>query len=445
MILPPEALPLLVELAPAFTRPTYRRFVVLLASAILTQGRHTVANLIRSLGPLAPGHLTDYQRVLCRAPWSGVRLGCALTGLIFTNLVPDGVVTLVGDDTVDGHPGRCVYGKARHRDPIRSTHAYTAWKYGHKWVVLAVLVRIPGAARPWALPVLVDLYRSEDDDRRRKRPHRTPAQLMCRLLRLLLIRFPGRRFAFVGDSGYGSHEVARFVHRHRARLTLISKLHPEANLFEPPPPYGGLGRPRVKGDRRPKPSEAVAAAGRRGPLTVGWYGGGSRRVEVVTGSGHWYKAGHGLVPIRWVFVHDLDGTHRDEYLYTTDIALEPAGVVTGYTGRWSIECTFQESRAHLHSETTRGRSRRTVTRATPCLLGLYSVVALLYHALPEAKRSGGVCWPGKTTLTFSDALCAVRLWIWSDGVFPRAGVGSGLEKVPEPLRLMLEVALAPAA
>src|SRR5690242_18471384 len=177
MILPPEALPLLLELAPAFTRPTFRRFTLLLASAILTQGRHTVANLIRSLGPLAPGHLTDYQRLLSRAPWSGVRPGCALTGFILTDLVPEGVVTLVGDDTVDGHPGRCVYGKARHRDPVRSTRAYTAWKYGHKWVALAVLVRIPGAARPWALPVLVDLYRSEDDDRRRKRPHRTPAQL----------------------------------------------------------------------------------------------------------------------------------------------------------------------------------------------------------------------------------------------------------------------------
>jgi hypothetical protein len=445
MILPPEARPLLVGLAPAFTHPTFRRFTLLLAAAILTQGRHTVANLIRTLGPLAPGHLTDYQRLLSRAPWSGVRLGCALTGFILNHLVPEGTVTLVGDDTVDGHPGRRVYGKARHRDPVRSTHAYTAWKYGHKWVVLAVLVRIPGAARPWALPVLVDLYRSEEDDRRRSRPHRTPAQLMCRLLRLLLIRFPGRRFLFAGDAGYGSHEVARFVHRHRDRLTLISKLHAEANLFEPPPPYGGMGRPRVKGQRRPKPSEAVAAAGSREALTVGWYGGGARSVEVVTGSGHWYKAGHGLVPIRWVFVHDLGGTHRDEYFYTTGAALGATEVVTGYTGRWSLECTFQESRTHLHSETTRGRCRSTVLRATPCLLGLYSVVVLLDHALPEAKRSGGVSWPGKSSVTFSDALCSVRLWIWSEGVFPRAGIGSGLEKLPEPLRLMLEVALAPAA
>ena len=50
-------------------------------------------------------------------------------------------VPLAGDDTVESHPGPNVHGKARHRDPVRSTHSYTAWRYGHKWVVLAVLVR----------------------------------------------------------------------------------------------------------------------------------------------------------------------------------------------------------------------------------------------------------------------------------------------------------------
>src|SRR5262249_20590977 len=148
------------------------------------------------------------------------------------HLLSDGEVVLVGDDTVDGHPGKHVYGKARHRDPVRSTRSHTAWRYGHEWVVLAVLVRFPFATRPWALPVLVDLYRCPEQDRRRGRPHRPPAQLMCRLLRLMLLRFPGRRFVFVGDAGYGTHELARFCHRHRARLTLVSKLHPEANLFD---------------------------------------------------------------------------------------------------------------------------------------------------------------------------------------------------------------------
>jgi hypothetical protein len=445
MILPPEAVPLLAALAPAFTQPTYRRFVTLLLAATLTTGRRTVANLLRTLGALAGGHRTAYQRVLCRAPWSALDLACALAAFVLRHLVADGVVALVGDDTVDGHPGTHVYGKARHRDPVRSSHSHTAWRYGHKWVVLAVLVRFPFAGRPWALPILVDLYRSPEDDRRRRRPHRTPAQLMCRLLRTTLIRFPGRRFVFVGDAGYGSHEVARFCHRHRARLTLVSKLHPEANLFDPPPPYRGTGRPPVKGQRRPKPREAVSAARRFQRRTVAWYGGGTRKVETADGTGHWFKSGHGLVPIRWAFVRDLEGTHRDEYFFSTDPAMGVAEMVAHYTSRWNIETTFQEMRSCLGLETTRGWCRRTVLRAAPCLFGLYSVVAVLYHALPEAKRSGSIAWPGKATVTFSDALTSVRRWLWVEWVFPPAGCAGGLEKVPGPLREVLLAALAPAA
>jgi hypothetical protein len=444
MILPPEAGSLFDTLAPAFTRPTFRRFLVLLGAAILATGRRTVANLLRTAAPLADGHVTTYQRVLSSASWSALRLACGLCRLALAVVPPDRPVPLVGDDTVDGHPGRRVYGKARHRDPIRSSHGYTAWRYGHKWVVLAVLVRFPWATRPWALPVLVDLYRSEEDDRRRRRPHRTPAQVMATLLRVILLRFPDRRFVFVGDAGYGTHELARFAARYRARLTLVSKLHPEANLFEPPPPYRGNGRPPVKGARRPKPRQAVAAADLRSE-TVAWYGGGEREVGVASGTGHWYKAGAGLVEIAWVFVRDRTGTHRDEYFFSTDPGMDSVAMIAAYTGRWNLETTFQELRCHLGLETTRGWCRRTVLRAAPCLFGLYTVVALLYQALPEAKRSGRVAWPGKEGVTFSDALTSVRRWLWREWVFPQAGGATAVEELPEPLREVLFYALAPAA
>jgi hypothetical protein len=444
MILPHEAHSLLLALSPAFTVPSFHRFTTLMAAAILTTGRRTVANLLRTLGGLAPGHRTSYPRILSAAQWSSLHLACLLSRFLIQHLLPEGTVRPVGDDTVDGHKGKKVHGKTRHRDPVRSTKSYTAWRYGHKWVVLAVLVSFPFAPRPWALPVLVDLYYAEQDNRKRHRPHRTPAQLMCRLLRLMLLWFPQRTFLFVGDSTYGTHEVARFVSRHRHRLTLVSKLHPEANLFEPPPRYRGKGRPRVKGQRLPKPRQVVPAARRR-PLTVGWYGGGSRRVEVVTGRGQWYKSGRGLVPLCWVFVHDKSGTHRDEYFFSTDPALSPKALISHYTARGNIETTFQELRAHLGLETTRGWCRPTVLRAAPCLFGLYSVVALLYTALPASRRELLVRWPGKATVTFSDALTAVRRWLWSEGVFPQVGGGMAVEKLPVPTREIILSALAPAA
>ncbi|QDU23300.1 hypothetical protein [Urbifossiella limnaea] len=69
MLLPAEAQPLLAAFLPHFTTPTYTRFVTLAAAAILTTGRRTVANLLRTVGDLAPGYDASYRRVLSSAEW----------------------------------------------------------------------------------------------------------------------------------------------------------------------------------------------------------------------------------------------------------------------------------------------------------------------------------------------------------------------------------------
>jgi hypothetical protein len=50
------------------------------------------------------------------------------------------------------------------------------------------------------------------------------------------------------------------------------------------------------------------------------------------------------MPLRWVFVRDVSGTHRDEYFFTTDPSWTPRAVIGHYCGRWNIEATFQEAR-----------------------------------------------------------------------------------------------------
>lgn len=441
-----EPLPVFSLFESAFTAAaTFVRAKLLGVAAILTTGRRTVTNLLRTVAGLTEGDPSSYHRVLSLARWSGLTLASLLARFILRHFWPQGRVRLVGDDTVTEHPGRQVYGKARHRDPVRSSHSYTAWRWGHKWVVLAILVRFPFADRPWALPVLIALYRSPQDNQRRGRRHRTPAQLLQVLLRLLLRWFPGRQFLLAGDQNYGSHEMARLAPRTRGRLHLVSKFYPNAALYEPPPAYDGHGRPRVKGAKPPTPQEVVATAPRI-RRNVAWYGGGRRDVEVVTGTGHWYKAGEGLAPVRWVYVHDLSGTHRDEYFYGTDVTMTAQEIIEEYTGRWNIETTFEESRAYLGLESTRGRCERTVGRAEPCLLGLYSVVALLYWLPPSADQERGVVeWAGKVTVTFSDAITAVRRWLWAHWVFPRAGHAETFAKLPEAFQRFLLAAITPAA
>lgn len=443
--LPKAAEPLLSRFSIAFTRPTFQRALVLLVGSVLTLGRRTVTRALWAARSVAPGHHSDYHRVLSRARWSAWPLGRVLAAAVL-ELVPAGqAAVLAADDTPTQHRGRCVYGKGRHRDPCRSTRTHKVWVWGHLWVVLAVCVKFPFAPRAWALPVLVALYRPKDLDEAEGRAggrHRTPTALARKLVSALLHWFPDRRFVLLGDGRYASHSLAAFCHRHRRRLTLVSLLHPRAHLCEPPPPRraGQVGRRRVRGPKLPHPQDAVAAAPKRRRSTVGWYGGKKRRVEFVTGTGHWYKATEGLVPLRWVFVHDRDGTHEDRYLYCTDPSLSPSRIITLYTTRWGIEVTFQESKQHLGLATPRCRKDRSVLRAAPCLLGLFSVVTLIFHEAHRGRRGAKAPrplahpWYAKAEVTFSDAIADVRRRLWAETVFAESLPHGTFNKLPPELR-----------
>ena len=333
----------------AFTTPTYYRFVFLACAALLTVGNHTILNLLRTLTPLVLGAPSSYHRVFSHRRWSSWCLARLLLTWVITQLLPDGPIYLAGDDTVDEHRGKKVYGKGRHRDPVRSTHTYTAFRWGHKWVVLAVLVRFPWAQRRWALPVLVALYRPETVNRQQGRRHKTPPQLLRQMLRVLLRWFPDRHFVCAADGNYATHDLARLAARHRGRLTYLSHFYAKANLYEPAPAVGEgkkpSGRPRKKGAKMPAPAEVVQRATQRQRLNVAWYGGGRRDVDVISGTAHWYEAGADLVAVLWVWVHDGTGTHRDEYFFTTEVTRSVTWLIETYTGRWNIEIFHADYRS----------------------------------------------------------------------------------------------------
>ena len=169
-------------------------------------------------------------------------------------------------------------------------------------------------------------------------------------------------------------------------------------------------------------------------------------MELVWGDAHWYKGGEGLVPIRWVFVHDLQGTHRDEYFYTTDTTLPPDQIVSLFTGRWNIEVTFQEVRKHLGFTTPRNWSKTSVLRTAPCLLGLFSLVSLIFHRLwlPDRIAPHSDPWYARKEVTFSDAIASVRRLCWSE-VLAKPYKHAGVTKLPGRLRLTLLDQLCRAA
>jgi DDE superfamily endonuclease len=452
--LPHEAHPFFETFSSVFRRPTFLRFAILLVATLLTVGSHTVANVLRTAGLLAPGDPSSYHRFFSCRRWSLLGLGRRLAGWILDHLVPAGPVYLAADDTVDEHPGDKVYGKGCHRDAVRSSHRYTAFRWGHKWLVVFVLVSIPGATRLWALPIFVILCHSEKEDQRRGRRHQTPAQRLLQAVLVLRRWFPRRDFVLAADGGFASHELTSRAARLAKNTTYVSRFYAKAALYDPPPVVvlkangkrPTAGRSRVKGDKRDTPEQVVAKAKDRTRLKVSWYGGEDRQVEVVSATGHWYKAGQGLVLVRWVYVHDLSGTHRDEYFYSTDERMTAKQVIETYTRRWNVETTFQEMRSYVGLETTRGWKKETVLRAAPCLFGLYSVVVCLYLLTPEEYRAkAGVRWAGKQEVTFSDAISAVRKWLWVEWVFASAGQKQTFENLPEDFQGLLLNGLAPAA
>jgi hypothetical protein len=73
-------------------------------------------------------------------------------------------------------------------------------------------------------------------------------------------------------------------------------------------------------------------------------------------------------------------------------------------------------RAHLGVETQRQWSDLAISRTTPALLGLFSLVAVwadeLARASIAAVRPQTAAWYDKREPTFSDAIAAVRRVLW---------------------------------
>lgn len=190
----------------------------------------------------------------------------------------------------------------------------------------------------------------------------------------------------------------------------------------------------------------VASKKRGKKIGVRWYCGGVRNVEVISGAGGWFKSGKGLVMIRWVYLRDLDGTHRDEHFFSTDTSMSAKAIIEMYGGRWNIKTTFQELRAHLGLETTRGWSRRTVLRMAPALFLMYTMVMTFYDTMPDSSTHlRSRIWIGKDIVTFSDMIISVRHHLWCEWVFEQKPGGEGVRKLSAPIRKLLDFGLTQAA
>jgi hypothetical protein len=120
-------------------------------------------------------------------------------------------------------------------------------------------------------------------------------------------------------------------------------------------------------------------------------------------------------PVRWVLVRDPTGVRDSQAFLCPDLDAAPVEILEWFVNRWSIETTFQESRAHLGLETQRQWSDLAIARTTPALFGLFSLVT---HWAADPNIAGNLrprsaAWYHKREPSFSDAIATVRRLLWS--------------------------------
>src|SRR6266511_4081644 len=297
--------------------------------------------------------------------------------------------------TAPPRPGLPVVGNgpSRHRP---------AW--GHRWVVVGVIVHLPFVTRAVCLPILARLWIPGD-------PDHTPLILARELLDLVCGHLGDRPVHLVGDAAY----IGKPLQGLPKRVTVTARLRSDAALYAPPPPPTGRpGRPPVKGHRLPQ-LIVIAAMTRYQwtPVTVRCYGKTLQR-EVLAIGCLWYGALKAQ-PVQVVLSRPLGSPDGYQLaLVTTDLAATPAQIIERYADRWSVETTFLDGRHLAGVGQARTRTKRSVERLVPFGLVCLSLAIIWYahHGQPAADlaahRARAPWYRTKHTISVADMLASLR-------------------------------------
>jgi hypothetical protein len=407
---------LLQPLLFVMTAPSAASLQTLLCGWVFAR-RRTVTGMLMAAGAVrgqrgeygrqpkrTPKHHSAYHRLFAAARWSLDELGLAVLGLILPLL---GEVVLLGiDDTLARKRGLKVFGVGMHHDPLLSSRRTALVNWGHCWVVLGVICKLPGCGdRYLCLPVLFRLYVPKKTAIKKKLSYHSKPQLAVQMLKLICGRFPSRHFHAVGDSAYGGKSVLLAL---PGNCDLTSRLAMDARLYTAPPtrrsgPRGG--RPRKRGERLPTPKAMLQ--GRCRPLQLDIYGRRDKsRIATCLARCHAEPERE----LRVVAVEPLTGGRKAQAFFSTCAADTPETVLCRYAARWSIEVTNHDAKGQLGFEEPQGWTRQAVRRTAPMAMLLYSLVTLWFsreghrHYQPPRRP----WYRGKTHASFADMLATLR-------------------------------------
>ncbi len=436
--LPSRFAAIILPFAPLFVQQrTWWHAQLLLLGALLAPGQRTVSSILRIVGLRCERHFVNCHRVLNRAVWNSRQGPRLLLGLLISRFAPSGPVVLGVDDTLERRRGQRISAKGIYRDPVRSSKSFFVKTSGLRWLSLMLLAPVPWAQRVWGLPFLSVLAASEHYSETHGRPHKTLTDWTRQVALQARRWLPKRTIVLVGDSAFAVLDLLAALIRQG--IIGVTRLRLDAALHEPAAPRqpGAKGRPRKKGARPPTLAQRVADPNTawRSITVSAWYGNTERRLEICSDTAVWYRSGRPVLPVRWVLLRDPHGNFEPQALLCTDLSHDPHAIIDWFVRRWSLEVTFRETRDPLGVERQRQWSDPAIARTTPCLLGLFSIVALLATRLDKRARLAvtDAAWYRKQQPTFADTLAVVRGEIWAAQGFSLSRSKPDSRKLPTAL------------
>ena len=438
MQLTPSFQSLLQKFRHVFTAPTFATFLALATGWCLSHRHRYVTELIQSSGATRRGHHSRYHRFFSDAVWSIDDLFESLARELVATFYPTGTIELGVDDTLCRKRGLSIFGTGMHHDPLISSRKKPLVSWGHDWVILSLLVPRPpwSPTKVWALPVGMRLYRNRQGVTKgrkgQKRPvdpnHRTRPERAVELIGQFARLFPGRSIVVSGDSAYGGKSVLQHL---PANVDLISRVAPNAALYEPAPPRrpGQKGASRKKGHRRPGLAEWAADATPWEELEFDQYGlHATLKVKVIRAL--YYKAGKDRL-LTIVLVRDVTGGRPDQMFYCTQTDWDARTILAHYAARWSVEVMHSNSKQLMGLEDPANRTAPAVERTAPLGLVLYGLTVVWFHREGHRQVSypDRPWYPGKAEPSYADILGTLRRVSWQ-GQFPGMDWERGGQETP---------------
>ena len=411
-----------------FTQPGRVIFMRLTTGWILCTVKRTITGMLPFADPLGEQAHDAYHRFFPDVRWGMDQLWKRLAHILVVMFYRTGPILLALDDTLFHHCGPKIRGSGWWRDAVRSTKNKHVSAWGLNLVVLTLQIQPPWGGQPLGLPINMRLHHKGGA---------TLIELAQQMINDVKQWFLERPFQVVGDRFFAS-----LAGKKLAQTTILSRIQCNAEIYDlpTPPRKKGVGRPRTKGKRLASPEKMAPRVKHWRRVKVRERGKDTTRL-VYARKVLWYRVSQ--QPILLVISRDPEGKEKDDFLFTTDVTMDPATVIGIYADRWAIEETFKNTKQLMGGQQPQTFKGQGPERAAGLSLWLYSMVWLWYLLQKNNHRTFRVSpWnPTKATPSFADALRGLRRELWTERIKQMFGINAVHDKKFE---FLLE-ALAPAA